>query len=339
MSNDLLTAARRMLRVVSSISRRGTTLLPLFMTLALFAAREVGACTIVEAHSGPLMNVAATTDVIVEARVDHYQGDRLVVVPVAVHKGSVPNGPLEIGSIPAEPSGLTLDLMAACEIKPLPLPEAGKTYLFGLFDRVPGESAWRAGYNISDAPLAGTSAARNLLRGIRGDAPVTPWMRSADGRWLTRALLPKRIFATGESIDVVMQVRNASGMTLLIRHRNWPLEERSVCALEGTGLTGVSIPLPQLSETHQTAARSIAGHELELAPGETFSWMLNRIINPNPGLESTTQLGYQYSPPRPGRYDVDVVCSGFTDGMLRAEGLKIVIRDPSRSPRSPKGGR
>jgi hypothetical protein len=253
-------------------------------------------------------------DLVVEARVDLVSKNQVTAAPTAVRKGTMPHGQMQIDGVMT-----TLDAMLRCE-GGLNLAR-GRTYLFLLFDRLPGEASWRTIDLVDGVVELENPVAREILR---TNGASTPWKRGADGMWL-KAVVAKSVFAVNEEIDVLMIFRNAAAARRELRYRSWPPSERSSCLIEGAGVAGVPVPIAQ-SEIDEYFSRLRPAFDFELGPGETLEWYLDRITTAARGWGYKERLDFQYFPMKPGSYEVNVTCHGFGGESLRAEGLRFAIK-------------
>ena len=201
------------------------------ISVALLAARDAQACS---RRVLPPATRLAMADLVVDARVDLVSKEQVSVVPTAVRKGTVPDRQMQITGVTT-----TLDAMLRCEgVTTL---ERGRTYLFLLFDRLPGEASWRTIDLVDGAVDLKDPVADEILR---ANGRSTPWTRGADGLWL-KAVIAKAVFAVKEEIDVLLVFRNSAAVRRELRYRSWPPAERSSCLLEGAGISGVPVPIAQ----------------------------------------------------------------------------------------------
>jgi hypothetical protein len=296
--------------LVSIRSMRHLTI-TFLISVALLAARDAHAC---QRRKLPPAIRLAMADLVVEARVDLVRVSQVIVAPTAVRKGTRPDGQMQIDGVTTP-----LDAMLRCE-GAISL-ERGRTYLFLLFDRLPGESSWSTIDLIDGIVELKDPVASEILR---TNGTSTPWTRGTDGWWL-KAIVAKGVFAVDEEIDVLLIFRNATAARRELRYRSWPPSERSACLLEGAGVAGVPVPIAQ-TDIDEYFARVRPAFDLEIGPGETLEWTLDRITTAARGWGYKERLDFKYYPMKPGSYDVDVTCRGFSAESLRARGLRFAIK-------------
>jgi len=279
--------------------------------VALLSVRDAQAC---DRRKLPPAIRLAMADLVVEARVDLVSKGRATVVPTAVRKGTRPNGQMQL-------DGVTTSLEAMLRCEGGVNVERGKTYLFLLFDRLPGEASWRTIDLVDGVVELGDPVVGEIMR---TNGASTPWTRGADGLWL-KAVVAKSVFAVNEEIDVLMLFRNAAAARRNLRYRSWPPSERSSCRLEGAGIIGVPVPIAQ-TDIDEYFARVGPSYDFDLGPGETLEWNLDRVTTAARGWGYKERLDFQYFPMKPGRYEVTVTCRGFGGESLRAQGLRLAIQ-------------
>jgi len=146
-------------------------------------------------------------------------------------------------------------------------------------------------------------------------AVAADWSKEASGWKATIAVTPYKA-TVGDEIDAYVIYRNVSDELQSFSYREWPPESHCKWTLQ-VSRDGEPIgpkPHPHLTPEEIADYFSKHGHqfEIELKPGETFAFPLQRINSAEAGWGYKQRIGFQYWPlESAGTYSVGAVDSGF----------------------------
>ena len=116
----------------------------------------------------------------------------------------------------------------------------------------------------------------------------------------TALAIEKPQYAPKDEINAYVVYRNVSEGPLTLKNREWPLDEHTRVELVVTrdGEPVPSVPHPHVTKKDIDDYFSKHGNhfEIELAPGESFAWGLQRINSAEPGWGYKERQGFRYWP-------------------------------------------
>lgn len=189
--------------------------------------------------------------------------------------------------------------------------EAGKRYVFALWEPRPGQHTYRLIDRWGGARPHAVDVEATYARAVAAPLPHSTW--STRRGIATQLVLAPNATIPGD-FDLHVVIRNVGAKPITYRDRPWPRATQSRCALSIVhASTRARVAARRVPTTEHDLAAYFAKHarprEVALPPGAAYVHTLSRITTPRGTFDHQAELGFVYYPPvTAGEYAISATC-------------------------------